>query len=452
MIVNTKFNPNRRNLNIAVVGGGIAGMSAAWLLNKRHQIKVFELNDYIGGHSNTVDVSSCGHLIPVDTGFIVYNEKNYPNLAALFKYLGVSTKPSEMSFAASLDGGNFEYSGTDLNGLLAQRRNVLRPRFWNMLRDLLRFYREAPKLLTDECNGDLSLGEYLRKKKYGSSFIETHLLPMGAAIWSTTPRQMEDYPARAFVRFFVNHGLVNLKNRPPWRTVDGGSRQYVERLTSSYRDNIQFGGARAINRLPDGVEVEDRDGNVEKFDHVVVATHADEALKLLKDADLVERHLLGAWRYTQNQAFLHSDPSLMPRRKKVWSSWNFIGPAKSDNDRKLCVTYWMNRLQDLDSKTPLFVTLNPVNKPRDAAVLRTFDYSHPLFDSAALATQEQLWALQGRRHTWFCGSYFGAGFHEDALQSGLAVAEQLGGLARPWQVVDPSDRIHLPAMQGSAAE
>ena len=255
-----------------------------------------------------------------------------------------------------------------------------------------------------------------------------------------------------FVRFFVNHGLVNLKNRPPWRTVDGGSRQYVERLTSSYRDNIQFGGARAINRLPDGVEVEDRDGNVEKFDHVVVATHADEALKLLKDADLVERHLLGAWRYTQNQAFLHSDPSLMPRRKKVWSSWNFIGPAKSDSDRKLCVTYWMNRLQDLDSKTPLFVTLNPVNKPRDAAVLRTFDYSHPLFDSAALATQEQLWALQGRRHTWFCGSYFGAGFHEDALQSGLAVAEQLGGLARPWQVVDPSDRIHLPAMQGSAAE
>ena len=321
-----------------------------------------------------------------------------------------------------------------------------------MLRDLLRFYREAPNLLTDRNNGDLSLGDYLRRGRYGAAFIEMHLLPMGAAIWSTTARQMEDYPVRSFVRFFVNHGLVNLKNRPAWRTVDGGSRQYVKRLTASYCDKIRFGGARAISRLPNGVVVEDRNGNVEAYDHVVVATHADEALQLLRDADAVEQQLLGAWRYTQNQAFLHSDPSLMPRRQKVWSSWNFIGGIAADLDRKLCVTYWMNRLQNLDPASPLFVTLNPVHKPRPATVMRTFEYAHPLFDGAALATQEQLWSLQGHRHTWFCGSYFGAGFHEDALQSALAVAEQLGGLARPWQVANANGRIHLPAAYRKAAE
>ena len=452
MISDTNFIPNRGLLNIAVIGSGIAGMAAAWLLNQRHRITVYEQNDYIGGHSNTVDVPCAGHPTPVDTGFIVYNEQNYPNLTALFRHFDVPTKPSEMSFSASIDGGSFEYAGTNLNGLLGQRRNVLRPRFWSMLRDLLRFYREAPNLLTDRNNGDLSLGDYLRRGRYGAAFIEMHLLPMGAAIWSTTARQMEAYPVRSFVRFFVNHGLVNLKNRPAWRTVDGGSRQYVKRLTASYCDKIRFGGARAISRLPNGVVVEDRNGNVEAYDHVVVATHADEALQLLRDADAVEQQLLGAWRYTQNQAFLHSDPSLMPRRQKVWSSWNFIGGMAADLDRKLCVTYWMNRLQNLDPASPLFVTLNPVHKPRPATVMRTFEYAHPFFDRAALATQNKLWSLQGHRHTWFCGSYFGAGFHEDALQSALAVAEQLGGRARPWQVANANGRIHLPAAYRNAAE
>ncbi|MCS5606204.1 MAG: FAD-dependent oxidoreductase, partial [Alphaproteobacteria bacterium] len=291
MISDTNFIPNRSLLNIAVIGGGIAGMAAAWLLNQRHRITVYEQNEYIGGHSNTVDVPCAGHPTPVDTGFIVYNEQNYPNLAALFRYFDVPTKPSEMSFSASIDGGSFEYSGTNLNGLLGQRRNVLRPRFWSMLRDLLRFYREAPNLLTDRNNGDLTLGDYLRRGRYGAAFIETHLLPMGAAIWSTTARQMEDYPVRSFVRFFVNHGLVNLKNRPAWRTVDGGSRQYVKRLTASYCGKIRFGGARAISRLPNGVVVEDRNGNVEAYDHVVVATHADEALQLLRDTAPVEQQL-----------------------------------------------------------------------------------------------------------------------------------------------------------------
>ena len=452
MIDHTNFAPGGRRLNIAVIGGGIAGMAAAWLLHQRHQVTVYERNSYIGGHSNTVDAPTAGHATPVDTGFIVYNEQNYPNLTALFRHFDVPTKPSEMSFAASMDSGRYEYAGTDQNGQLGQRRHVMRPRFWNMLRDLLRFYREAPELLTDGSDDDPSLGDYLRREKYGTVFIKTHLLPMGAAIWSSTGRQMEEYPARAFIRFFVNHGLVNLKNRPAWRTVDGGSRQYVQRLTASYRDSIRYGGVRALSRTQNGALVTDWHGNVETFDHVVVATHADEALRLLGDADPAERQLLGAWNYTQNRAVLHSDASLMPRRRQVWSSWNFIGDAAAGQDRQLCITYWMNRLQGLDPAAPLFVTLNPVHEPRPDTVMGTFDYAHPFFDRAALASQEDLWSLQGHRRTWFCGSYFGAGFHEDALQSGLAVAEQLGGLARPWQVDNANSRIRLPAALQDAAE
>ena len=444
--------PPGRRLNIAVVGSGIAGMAAAWLLHQRHQVTVYEQNDYVGGHSNTVDAPVGDTTVAVDTGFIVYNEPNYPNLTALFKHLDVPTKPSDMSFAASLGGGKFEYAGTDLNGMLGQRSNILRPRFWRMLRDLLRFYREAPELLKIAGDDNLSLGAYLQQEGYGPAFIEDHLLPMGAAIWSTTARQMEDYPARAFVRFFVNHGLIKLRDRPCWHTVDGGSREYVRRLSAGYRDRIRFGGVRGLNRAAHGVEIEDQVGNRESYDHAVIATHADQDLTLLRDADPMEQRLLGAWRYTQNRAVLHSDSSLMPQRRQVWSSWNFIGDEANDLDRQLCVTYWMNRLQGIDPDAPLFVTLNPVHEPDAGAVFNTFDYAHPLFNDAALSSQSQLWSMQGRRNTWFCGSYFGAGFHEDALQSGLAVAEQLGGLARPWQVDDPNGRIQVLTAPKQAAE
>lgn len=430
-----------RPLKIAVVGSGISGMSAAWLLSKRHKVTVFEKETRVGGHSNTV-MASVGDVgqTPVDTGFIVYNELNYPNLTALFDHLNVTTVDSNMSFAASIGAGALEYAGDNLNTLFGQRRNILRPRFWLMLKDLVRFYKSAPTALDDPSTVDMSLGTYLLKHDYSNAFVEDHLLPMGAAIWSTTAEDMRAYPIRAFVRFFVSHGLLNLTDRPQWRTVKGGSRRYVEALTADYAADIVHDGVTRISRGAEGVSITTATGRHEAFDDVVIASHADEALGLLEDADDLERALLGRWRYTENRAYLHTDATLMPKNKRVWSSWNFI---EGDQDDQLCVTYWMNRLQPLESKTDLFVTLNPVHEPDPAKVLRTFDYTHPYFDVSALESQPELWRLQGRRNTWFCGSYFGYGFHEDGLQSGLAVAEQLGGLRRPWSVEGESNRIHV---------
>jgi len=412
---------------------------------------VYEQNPRAGGHSNTVDTYNGRGLTPVDTGFIVYNERNYPNLVALFEHLDVPTKASEMSFSASLGAGSFEYAGTDLNGLLGQRSNIFRPRFWRMMRDLLRFYREAPGALDDPSTIDLSLGDYLRRENYGRAFVNDHLLPMGAAIWSTTAPEMEDYPARAFIRFFQSHGLLVVKDRPQWRTVDGGSREYVNRLTAPYRERIRLCGVRSIKRLANKVIVEDHAGVAETYDYVVIATHADEAFRMLVDADNFERSLLGVWRYTKNRAVLHSDASLMPRRRRVWSSWNFIESGNGGIDQQLCVTYWMNRLQSLDPAHPLFVTLNPAHEPAQESVIREFEYTHPFFDRAALNSQQNLWSLQGHRRTWYCGSYFGFGFHEDALQSGLAVAEQLGGVRRSWTVDAENGRIHVTGKPAAVA-
>jgi predicted NAD/FAD-binding protein len=426
-------------------------MSAAWLLNRGHRITLYEKENRLGGHSNTLEAAGPSGPVPVDTGFIVYNERNYPNLTALFSLLKVPTKDSDMSFAASLGDGALEYSGTDLNGLLGQRLNIVRPRFWRMMSELLRFYREAPKFMDEPEADSLSIGTYLASKGYGDSFIEDHLLPMGAAIWSTTPAEMKTYPARSFIRFFESHGLLSVRNRPQWRTVDGGSREYVWRLTQEYHDSIRFGGAKAVRRQGNKVLVEDALGRREPYDHVVLATHADEAYKLLSDPDPIETRLLGTWRYTENRAVLHGDPDLMPKRRRVWSSWNFIGGTQQEEGGSLCVTYWMNRLQSLDPTYPLFVTLNPLREPRPDKVYRTCHYTHPLFDAAALSSQQELWTLQGHRRTWYCGSYFGHGFHEDALQSGLAVAEQLGGLKRPWKVADENGRIPITAPRQEAA-
>lgn len=441
----------QRGLEIAVIGTGIAGMAAAWLLNQRHQVTVYEREGRIGGHSNTVDVPSANGAIPVDTGFIVYNERNYPNLTALFRHLAVPTKVSEMSFSASLYNGDFEYAGTDLNGLIGQRLNIFRPRFWKMVSDIARFYREAPEFLAETRHKNVSLDAYLRKKGYSQAFIDDHLLPMGAAIWSTTASEMSAYPADAFIRFFESHGLLTINNRPQWRTVTGGSREYVARLTEPYIERIRKGGVRVVRRQGHKVVVVDRAGASEAYDHIIIATHADEALRLLADADPLEKKLLGPWRYTSNRAVLHRDPALMPKRRRVWSSWNFISDGNDGAERSLCVTYWMNRLQSLDPATQLFVTLNPIREPAPGSKIREFNYTHPFFDHAAIASQSALWSLQGRRRTWFCGSYFGYGFHEDALQSGLAVAEQLGGLRRPWQVDDENGRITvLPRRQVAA--
>lgn len=422
-----------RPLDIAIIGTGISGLSAAWLLSKRHRVTVFEAEPRIGGHSCTVEVDGT----PVDTGFIVYNERTYPNLTALFGHLGVATKPSSMSFSVSLDDGRLEYSG-DIAGLFAQARNLASLRFWSMLKDLALFYHRAPRDLPSV--GSATLADYLDGIGCGAAFRDDHLYPMAAAIWSTPVHNIADYPAAAFIRFCENHGLLRFVRRPIWRTVEGGSRQYVQKLSESFDDRIRRGCAvHSVQRERDGAVVQSANGS-ERFDHVVFATHADRTLAMLADADADERQLLGGFQYRRNAAVLHSDCSLMPKRRRVWSSWNYSSEPSEDMPR-LSVTYWMNRLQGIPEGQPLFLTLNPLREPDEHLVHRRMTWHHPMFDSAATEAQSRLWKLQGRRNSWFCGAYFGAGFHEDGLQSGLAVAEQLGGVRRPWSVPAESGRI-----------
>jgi uncharacterized protein len=502
-------------LDIAVIGTGIAGLACAWLLSSCHRVTVYESAERVGGHANTVEVATRAGRLPVDTGFIVYNETTYPNLTALFRHLGVKTQLSDMSFAVSLDAGRLEYAGTDLRGLFAQKRNLLRPRFWRMLRDLLRFYRSAPADLARLDRELGSLDEYLRAGGYGAALRDDHLLPMSAAIWSCAPEDAGRQPAASFIRFCDNHGLLQVSDRPVWRTVLGGSREYLARLTETFADRIHTNrAALAVERCGDGVRVRTSAG-CHDYDHAVLACHADQALGLLGGgATRRERAVLGAFRYTRNLAVLHTDESLMPRRRSVWASWNYLGrsggrapdavmlvpgpdPGTSisvtphvggmlpgsnlraardarveprhddrghehdletavarqiENGRRPCVTYWMNRLQRLPGDTEYFVTLNPPRAPRPGTLLRGESYEHPMFDAAAVRAQRQLWSLQGNGGVWFCGAHFGAGFHEDGLQAGLAVAEQLGGVRRPWTVANESGRIHLSTADVNTAE
>ena len=436
------MHPDRR-LKIAIVGTGISGLSAAWLLSQRHDVTVYERANRVGGHSNTVVAKLDGQNIPVDTGFIVFNRKTYPNLTALFDLLMVPTERSNMSFAVSLDDGALEYSGSGLSGLFGQPHNLLRPRFWSMIFDVLRFYRSAPYDIEWSYDRQISLGEYLDRVGYGAAFRNDYLLPMASAIWSAVPKSMLEYPAAAFIRFHDNHGLLQVRNRPTWETVAGGSRNYVKYLCASFADRIRLNaGVCDVHRVPDRVIVTDAHGYSEAFDHVVMASHANETLAALADPSPNEKRLLGSFRYSRNLAVLHTDESLMPRRRAVWSSWNYMG-SRADARDAICVTYWMNRLQNLGTKTPVFVTLNPPRPPRAAALLHSEVYDHPIFDAKAMDARRRLWLLQGKRNTWFCGAHFGAGFHEDGLQAGLAVAEQLGGLRRPWQVPNESGRIVL---------
>ncbi|MCB1475188.1 MAG: FAD-dependent oxidoreductase [Rhodobiaceae bacterium] len=434
---------------VAVIGSGIAGASAAWLLSKSCNVVLYEADNRLGGHANTVEAPTPAGPVPVDTGFIVFNDRNYPNLCRLFDWLDVPTEASDMSFAASIDDGRFEYSGTGVGGLLGQRSNAVRPRFWRMAAGIMRFYREAPAVLEDASWRGASLGDYLAANGYGETFVEDHLLPMGAAIWSTTARQMREYPVQAFVRFFERHGLLSLSDRPRWRTVSGGSREYVRRLFADYAGEVRLASRVAeIRRDVGRVTVTDHRGNSDIFDAIVIAAHADQALSMLGDPSADERRLLGAISYTANEAVLHRDPSAMPRRRSVWSSWNYIGRPSDADCGSLCVTYWMNRLQNLPMNNQLFVTLNPT-RPLDAeSVIARFEYDHPLYDARAMAAQEELWTLQGRRNTWFCGSYFGYGFHEDGLRSGLEAAEAVSGMRRPFATpVADAEPVHAEAAE-----
>ena len=428
-------------LKIAVVGSGVAALSSAWLLSQRHRVTVYEKAERLGGHSNTVTAAALSGDVAVDTGFICFNDATYPNLIALVTHLGVQTRATDMSFAVSLEEGRFEYAAP---GLFAQRRNLLRPRFWSMLSEVLRFYRQAPIHLGGLTDPDLTLGDYLKREGFSEAFRDDHLLPMAAAIWSSPAHTLMDYPAEAFIRFCGNHGLLKLVGRPLWRTIKGGSRVYVERLAQAIEDVRLDHGVTAVRRTDHGVMVHDSQGGAERFDHVVIGAHADQALAMLDEPTAREREVLGAFRYSRNFTVLHTDADLMPRRRRAWASWNYIGANGG-----LCVTYWMNKLQGLPGQD-LFVTLNPPRPPKPDTLLRSELYEHPIFNPAALEAQKQLWSLQGRGGVWFCGAHFGAGVHEDGLQSGLAVAEQLGGVRRPWTVANESGRIHLlPASAGA---
>jgi predicted NAD/FAD-binding protein len=414
---------------IAIIGTGIAGLGSAFLLNPDNDITVYEKAARIGGHSRTVTVDYDGRAIPVDTGFIVFNQPNYPNLSGLFAHLGVPTHASDMTFAASIRDGWLEWGAKDLDSVIGQRRNLLRPRFGLLVRDVIKFNTQAQD--TVERHPELSLDGLIRKLGLGEWFRRYYLLPMSGAIWSCPPCEMMNFPARTLVRFFANHHLLSFTGQPQWRTVTGGSQEYIARLTAAFAHRIRTNcGAVAVTRLDGKVQVKDAGGSVETFDQVVMASHGDESLALLKDADRDEKSALGAFRYQKNRAVLHRDQSLMPRRRRCWASWVYTSDGEFLHP-KITVTYWMNRLQGIDERHPLFVSLNPKRDIPDELVFDQTDFDHPVFDQSALAAQGRIAALQGRRGTWFAGAHLGHGFHEDGLSSAVRVAQGLGAMI-PW--------------------
>ncbi|MHA7871733.1 MAG: NAD(P)/FAD-dependent oxidoreductase, partial [Hyphococcus sp.] len=362
---------------IAVIGTGISGLSAAWLLADAHEVVVYEKDARLGGHTNTVDAELPSGRLPVDTGFIVFNEPSYPNFTAMLAHLGVDTEASCMSFGASIDRGRVEYSGQTLSSVFAKRSNAASPTFWKMLRDIPRFHRDARKALTDGFCEEASLGDFVRERRYGRGFCDHFLKPMAAAIWSTPSVKIFDYPALSFLKFFDNHGLLQVLNLPVWHTVSGGARTYAHKLEERFADNVRLSaGVVAVERAEDAVVVTDETGGVDRFDQVVIAAHGDAAARMLKDADDDEQAILSAFRYQENRAVLHLDPAHMPRRRRAWSSWNYMGEGDSG-----AVTYWMNRLQNLRCPENVFVTLNPAEPIREELTIAAFDYDHPMFDA-----------------------------------------------------------------------
>ncbi|MDO6461663.1 FAD-dependent oxidoreductase [Granulosicoccaceae sp. 1_MG-2023] len=421
-------------MKIAVIGSGIAGMGAAWLLRQQHELTLFEKDARYGGHANTVTAHTPQGPVAVDTGFMVYNEPNYPNLCGLFRALGVQGRDTDMSFAVSAAGGDYEYAGDNLASLFAQRSNLFSARHYRMLGQILRFNRLAARALRSAGDETVSLGEFLSQHRFEGDFSERYLLPMTAAIWSCPGRTMRQFPALSLFRFLDNHGLISLNRRPQWKTPQGGSGQYVRRLTAQLGDARCNASVVEVRRVSDGVSVRCSDGSEGHFDAVIMAAHADQTLAMLADPHPAERELLSAFTYQNNQAYLHADTRLMPLRRRAWSSWNYLTDNADDtaDAQAVSVTYWMNRLQHLPMANPLLVSLNPLCPPASDSIYWQAQYEHPVFDAAALQAQTRLAEIQGQDRIWYCGSYFRYGFHEDALASAVKVARALGATI-PWQ-------------------
>lgn len=419
------------NSKIAVIGSGISGMSAAWFLSQKHEVTLYEKNARLGGHTHTVDIELNQQSCSVDTGFIVFNEPNYPLLTAMLKHLEVDTHPTEMSFAVSIDQGLLEYAGSNLSTLFAQRKNLFSWQHWHMLKEILRFNRLAKNDLELGLNPELTLGSYLQQNNFGEAMQNHYLLPMAAAIWSCPTATMLKFPANSFLQFFYNHGLLNISERPQWRTVAQGARRYLHAIESlnsfniHYSEVVQVWAAETQN---DQVRITSQDGDMRFYDRVVFACHADEAHHLLRNQGF---DLLHHFKYQHNEAWLHTDAKLMPKLKKAWSAWNYLSDADPQQQREVAVTYWMNRLQPLPLEQDVFVTLN--RQPDPSTVLKRIDYQHPVFDRDAIAAQANLHQIQGRKNCWFAGSYCGYGFHEDGLASAAHLA-QLWQIALPWEL------------------
>jgi predicted NAD/FAD-binding protein len=411
-------------MKIAVVGAGVSGLVAAHLLAPGHEVMVFEANAYAGGHTNTVRVDTPNETHWVDTGFIVFNDRNYPRFERLLNRLGVNGQASNMSFAVTDEQGDFEYASTSPNGLFAKRAHLATPWFHRMVADLLRFQKEARALLASDREGP-SLGHFLEERKYSRAFVDKLIVPQAAAVWSADPRQMWSFPARFLIEFFANHGMLGFTNRPKWRTVVGGSHSYVEALTAPWRDRLRLETPiEAVSRHDDHVEITPRGGQAERFDHVVLSTHSDQALKLLADPSDRERELLGAIPYQPNEAVLHTDQTLLPRRRRAWASWNYH--LLQEPTGKPTVTYHMNRLQTLNAEREFCVTLNHTDAIDPGKVIRTIPYAHPVFTSDGQAAQARHAEISGQNRTHYAGAYWGWGFHEDGVVSGERVARQLG--------------------------
>ena len=410
-------------MRIAIIGTGVSGLLAARLMASRHDVRVFEANGYLGGHARMEQVEIAGRHCAVDTGFMVFNESTYPNFCQLLRLLKVPAQNTDMSFSVRCARSGLEYQGSSLNGLFAQRSNLLNPRFYGMLRDIVRFNRQAEEILAQPST--TSLGAYLKEQKYSTAFIEHYLLPMSAAIWSCPPHQVLQFPLFFLVRFLSNHGLLQLRNRPQWKTIIGGSQEYIRPLMQPLQNHIHLNcPIVSVRRNSENVLIQSSDGREESFDYVIMALHADQALAVLRDSDALESEILTSFPYHENEAVLHTDHTVLPKRRRSWASWNYhLG---TDVNRPVSVTYDLGRLQRLDLAKPILLTLNPTESIRPDCILKQIKFQHPAYDTTSIAAQQRRLECQGTRRTFFCGAYWGNGFHEDGVNSALSIAEFFG--------------------------